>query len=953
MLVKVVTVNNQDPTSDVRRHPAHRRRRRNSIVHLGLAAALWVLIYGPATANDDLHTLWDRVDSLSEAGNQDSAMVLGLECLKLAESSQLDDSTMGAWFVGMGQISNGMGKYSQADPLFSRALDLWEPLFADNHPKMLELFRYYSLTLIYTAQYAEAEAMLKRCLAGWEQSMERDTSYAINMLSRIGVICMNQQRIDDARTAYERALSLIKEASNPNIRFVRALQINLSNLYRYQKRFDEVEQLLLSVIPVLESADSVSVSYLSAAYHNLAELYGDLERFEESEACFEKAIQLESSENGPDSYPVAMTLTSLGNVLMLQGKLDHAGEAYKHALKIKKELAGTTDRSVANTLIMYSNCEREQGNTERALQLAAESFEIRRANFVNNFWALAEGNAIRYSQVMRGSANAFFAAFADRTTWDASYVRTAANIILSTKGQVTDCMFERRQSLGQSEDPVMTDLMERYRSTAQTISGLYFKGPGNGDPAPFRRKMDSLNRVSRELEGQLAIMGADFQTSRARHEVTFEKIRSLLPDNAVLIEYVEFENPKLGDSIVPRNYFALILSPDVDPIVKSLGSAERIDSVVMEYRRNYDAVADSWPETSEWQIEQSRAIHDKLHSHLIAPVEEYLHDKELVLIAPDGALNLVAFGGLQASSGDYLIEKYVLHYLAAGRDLARLQDSLPSGVGLLAFGGIDFGSGSANTKPAGTGDHGIALRSAESGDSKVTLYAGPAVRSGLAPLPYTRREVSQVAKIWERTRNEPAVVVTGREASEERFKQQAPGKRVIHCATHGFFGGQQLEDALGVGSPPNGGSGHDNPLVKSGLFFAGVIDRAASGEDAGDDGFLTALEVGGMDLKGVEWVVLSACGSGLGEVQRGEGVYGLRRAFLMAGARTVISALWSVPDKRSQAMMEQLYINSEDDLAHAMQQMAVKEITDLRSRGLPTHPFSWAAFVAVGDWRVR
>lgn len=108
-----------------------------------------------------------------------------------------------------------------------------------------------------------------------------------------------------------------------------------------------------------------------------------------------------------------------------------------------------------------------------------------------------------------------------------------------------------------------------------------------------------------------------------------------------------------------------------------------------------------------------------------------------------------------------------------------------------------------------------------------------------------------------------------------------------------------------------------------------------------------------MNLKGVEWVVLSACGSGLGEVQRGEGVYGLRRAFMMAGARTVVSALWSVPDKRSQLMMEQLYEGSESDLARAMQRMAVGQIADLRSRGLSTHPFCWGAFVAVGDWRVQ
>lgn len=890
---------------------------------------------------------------MAKSGNADSAIVVGLECIRLAENSQLDDSTTGAWLLTVGRISNSLQKYGQAASLFGRAIKLWETAFKDNNPLMLTLFSYHSYALIYAGQYAPAEVTLNRGLAGWERSVEPDTSYAAKLFTRIGVICMNQGRIDDAQAAYERAHTLIMAESAPNVTVLRGLMNNYAYLHLYQKRFDEAEQILLSLVEVLENADSVNVSYLSSALHNLAVLYSDLEQFDKSEAYFNKTIQLESSMNGPDSYPVAMALTSLGNVLMLQGKLVQAGEAYERALKIKKERSGTSDRSIANTLIMYSQLEREKGNTEHALQLAAESFEFRRANFVNNSWALAEGNAIKYSQVMRGSANSFFASFADRAEWDDKYVSTAANIILATKGQVTDCMFDRRESLGQVDDSALTSLTERYRSTAKALSGLYFRGPGKADPVAFREKMDSLGRVSKALESELAAASVDFRTNRDLQDVRFEQVRQLLPSNSVLIEYVEFEQPKIGDSIASRSYFALVLSPSADPVVVDLGSAEQIESVVVEYRQNYEAVSHSWPETDPELVEQSRAIHEKLHSHLIAPVKEYLHDMELVLIAPDGALNLVSFGGLQDSSGDYMIEKYALHYLATGRDLVRLQHGPQSGSGLLAFGGIDFESGSVTSEQADAEDE-SALRSTESGETEITLYAGPTIRDGLDPLPYTRREVSRVARIWEQTRNEATFVVTGGEASEERFKQHAPGNRVIHCATHGFFGGQQLSDALGEGSAKNSGSGHDNPLVKSGLFFAGVIERAAAdqvGDD--DDGFLTALEVGNIDLRGVEWVVLSACGSGLGEVQRGEGVYGLRRGFIMAGARTVISALWAVPDKQSQSMMEQLYSSGETNLAHAMQRMALKEITDLRSRGLSTHPFSWAAFVAVGDWRAR
>ncbi len=107
-----------------------------------------------------------------------------------------------------------------------------------------------------------------------------------------------------------------------------------------------------------------------------------------------------------------------------------------------------------------------------------------------------------------------------------------------------------------------------------------------------------------------------------------------------------------------------------------------------------------------------------------------------------------------------------------------------------------------------------------------------------------------------------------------------------------------------------------------------------------------------MNLQGTEWVVLSACESGLGEVKAGEGVWGLRRAFQMAGARTVISSLWAIPDKQTVSIMEQLYSSRDTDLAGVMRQMARNEIEKIRKRGWPDHPYVWAAFIAVGDWRV-
>jgi CHAT domain-containing protein len=209
------------------------------------------------------------------------------------------------------------------------------------------------------------------------------------------------------------------------------------------------------------------------------------------------------------------------------------------------------------------------------------------------------------------------------------------------------------------------------------------------------------------------------------------------------------------------------------------------------------------------------------------------------------------------------------------------------------------------------------------------------------------------------------VVATGGAADEATFKRLAPGRRVIHLATHGFFldlrcapGGEGgTRGVMGLvpaasGPEPSSPPG-ENPLLLSGLALAGanLRDQAEAGDE---DGVLTADEIAALDLSGTEWAVLSACGTGLGEVAAGEGVLGLRRAFLAAGTRTVFTSLWSVRDKPTREWMAALYRHRLLDGAGTAEAARAASLDLLRSRraqGRSTHPFEWAAFLAAGDWR--
>jgi CHAT domain-containing protein len=142
-------------------------------------------------------------------------------------------------------------------------------------------------------------------------------------------------------------------------------------------------------------------------------------------------------------------------------------------------------------------------------------------------------------------------------------------------------------------------------------------------------------------------------------------------------------------------------------------------------------------------------------------------------------------------------------------------------------------------------------------------------------------------------------------------------------------------------------------LALSGLALAGANRRAAAPAGS-DDGILTAEEVSSLDLRGVEWVVLSACDTGVGEVRAGEGVFGLRRAFAAAGARTTIMSLWSVEDQSTRDWMAHLYrarLERGRTTVEAVTDASRSILRRRRARGLSTHPFYWGAFVAAGSWR--
>jgi len=395
------------------------------------------------------------------------------------------------------------------------------------------------------------------------------------------------------------------------------------------------------------------------------------------------------------------------------------------------------------------------------------------------------------------------------------------------------------------------------------------------------------------------------QDAKRERTSLLSRVQARVPQGAALIEMVRYRpfDPRPGLAEDKRwaadRYGAYVMHPEGEAQYIDLGEAAPLDKQIAEFRA---ALADPVRAAA-------RDLARKLDETLMRPVRTRLGDTRTLYVAPDGALNLIPLGALVDETGSYLLERYTINYLASGRDLLDLGRNDPARGPAVIIADPVFDAKDAGN-PQST--DGSSRRSIDFRSFKFDR------------LPGTAAEAQALKSVLP-----DASVLTGTAATETAAKKIA-GPRILHIATHGFF----LEDLPGNA---------EDPMLRSGLVFAGV-NALSSAED---DGVLTALEASNLDLRGTKLVVLSACETGLGEVKNGEGVFGLRRAFVVAGAETLLMSLWQVADEATKDLMTSYYnrLSRGESRSEALRQTQLAMLKDPKT----AHPFFWAAFISSGE----
>jgi len=564
----------------------------------------------------------------------------------------------------------------------------------------------------------------------------------------------------------------------------------------------------------------------------------------------------------------------------------------------------------------------------------------------------SEDQKIKFLSTKKMSLSLFIGFVAKYRSQNISAKKDALNVWLKRKGTILEAQRRFQDALIYFDEPEAIEAFHKLSRIRNQLSKIMFGAPAKKSPEAYKRKISDLEKQKEKLESKLSRLSHAFALKQKIVKADCEKIVTSLPKDTALIEIAKLEIFNFmakgkEKKRLPAFYIAFILyAGNFDKVgMINLGGADKIDRKVVEFRQQISKMGKSAMKLSK-----------EIYNLIFKPIKKELGKIKEIFISPDGNLNLIPFEVLIGPDGKYLIEDYTFNYLSAGRDVLGFGKIMDKGKKALIIGDPDFDM-SADEK-----DSTLKKLALTEGKHQVTAMRSSDMEEfHFERLPATLQEVKEIHVLL---KEDQAELYTGKEALEEVLKQSETPS-ILHLATHAFFLRDQDLGSIQVDLSERGYSAFsfptkkngkrirtENPMLRSGFALAGANRSLTIPDEQFDDGIVTAEDVLGLRLRGTDMVVLSACDTGLGEIQTGEGVFGLRRAFAWAGAKSVIMSLWAVPDKETRELMVEFYkniIKRKMNRCQALRQATLKEMKIVKKRYGHANPYFWGGFVMVGD----
>lgn len=869
----------------------------------------------------------DKTESFQN--RQEGEQLIKAAGFLLKDGQQKTDQEKARDLYELGRLSYSKRGYYMGEVYLTGAKIAYETMGSSSDPIYLKTLG--SLGLLYSdmGRFDRAEELTTAALKGWEEYYGKSTAGYAAEKNNLAVLAFNQGQLSEAESSLGSSLELIKKVEgDQSVPYAISLN-NMGILFQYMGRYEEaldyMDQCLVIAEEELREKSGTYVQFLT----NKALIQQESGDYKGAEDTYNEALDIQTSRlklNRKSDPDYAHMLNNLASLYMVSGRTDKAKELLEESLSIYQSKFGSDHLSTATAQSDLGQVYLYEGNLADAADMLESSHvtkltklgadhpktveskqnlavlawqrnEIDTAKiyfsevlesslgFINEFFpSLSEVEKTKYWSQLKPRFFTFYNFVADQAMQHPDLVKDMLNYRIQTKGLLLNASTKIRNTILSSGDDELIALYEQWQDQKRMLSTYY--SFSKEEITEQKINIDSIESAANQSERALSKQSAAFANAFVSNEIDYQQIVNGLKSDEALVEVVHY--PIFDGALTGNKTYAAIYADQQEVRLIKFDQGDELDTRYKLYSNLIkQKLADEYSYDIFWQ-----------------PIADQLNGKTTLYLSPDGAYNQVNLNTLKSSAGQYVLEQVNLNYVGNPKDLLSQTSVGIKGTAFLV-GFPKYGS------------------------------------ADIVPLPGTKKEVEMIKSAMSAS-SVTARVLTESDASESAIKQ-VNNPEYMHIATHGFF----LEDK----SATNKVFGvqvdyaNDNPLLRSGLMLAGASEEVQGQSfDGEDNGILTAYEALNLPLSKTQLVVLSACETGKGEIQSGEGVYGLQRAFMVAGAKTMVMSLWKVDDAATQELMSSFYAN-----------MMVKKQplrTAFRNAQLETmksyeHPYYWGAFVLV------
>ena len=831
-----------------------------------------------------------------------------------------------------------LGDYRNAQKYYKKAFRLTDKMIDPQKGEMRSLLDFnFSDYLLKIGKYTDAKTHAKRAFDFYQTNEELYFDDLVDAMNQMGILLITEGSYEKAESLLKLTLSKQQKKYGLENEMGAKIAFNLTGLYVQTGRGVRASQFLDFVLAYdlnTHGAESYEYSFslqlagvlytssgqnedaitaLEKAYEIRKKLVGEenreLLRLKQSlgtayskagkldlaESTLSEALEAQKKSIGTNNFDITLTQNDLGMVLLARKNYTDASKLFNQSYDLKKKILGSYNQFTITSLYNMACTRLLTGKKEQALDSFQEAIDNYLFVLDAYFPYLSEKERLEYYHTIVGQLGAYFSFLNEELDQHPEYASILYDTQIKTKAMLLSESMKLRNFLTNHTDPQVKQMYEKWNSINEEIANLE-QYNHQGEKKIY---LDSLKIVGEEYE---RFLNALPRVSTEKKEVSWTDIAATLKDGEVAVEVIrvkafDFENNALNKEKI--TYLALIIDNKTtgSPSFIKLEEGYLMDSKYFNVYKN----------SIKYKQE------DKLsYKAFWKPIAEKVSDYEKIYFSSDGVYHLLNLNTLyNPATSTYVINESTIEIIGNTSELSDQQASAGKPQDATLFGFPNF-----NTRPDASSNN--ELRS--------SMYRD-IFTNGVSDLPGTKMEVTNINSLMSSSGITAQSFVSD-EAHEGQLKAIS-STDILHIATHGFFE-ESTDDVV-----------NDDPLTHSGLLLANIKESVEIQEE---NGIITAKEIAQLNLQDNKLVVLSACETGKGKVVDGEGVYGLQRAFQVAGADNVIISLWKVDDAATQQLMTyfyEIYLQSNDPRS-ALRQAQIKLQSDY------PHPNFWGAFYVVG-----